>query len=77
MYKNTDELLFEVMKLFDEIDKMILAKKLLKTLEIDANKPFVAQVKDLLNRSLTAEEEFKLNILEKTLAFSHIEAAST
>ena len=67
---NKDEILSKILGLFDEKDKRILARQLVKELDLDKHKePYRIQVEKLLGRNLEADERFKLDVLYKI--YSH------
>jgi hypothetical protein len=65
-----DELLAQILGQFDKKDKEDLASQLVRSLELDQyGRPYPTQVARLLNRDLTADERFKLNVLDRIMNF--------
>ena len=65
-----DELVAQILGRFDAKDKEDLALQLVRSLELDQyGQPYPTQVARLLNRDLTEDERFKLNVLDTVLKF--------
>ena len=65
-----EELLAQILGQFDGKDKENLALQLVQSLKLDQyGQPYTIQVARLLNRGLTQDERFKLNVLYTILNF--------
>lgn len=68
-----DEMLSKILGLFDEKDKRILSRQLVKVLDLDEHKePYLIQVEKLLGRKLGENERFKLETLDRIVYFHDI-----
>lgn len=67
---NKEELLDQILRQFDGKDKENLALQLVQSLKLDQyGQPYPIQVARLLNRDLTEDEKFKLDVLDTILNF--------
>jgi hypothetical protein len=67
---NNEELLAQILGQFDEKDKQNLALQLVQSLKlVQYGQPYPIQVASILNRALTKEERFRLDVLDRILNF--------
>lgn len=65
-----DDLLARLLRRFDETDKEELALQVVQSLGLEQDgDPYPDQVARRLNRALSADEEFKLDVLDRILNF--------
>ena len=65
-----EELLETILDQFDTDNKQIVAHRLVDTLGLERlGAPYPVQVRELLDRNLTASETFKLRILNNTINY--------
>jgi hypothetical protein len=65
-----DELVAQILEQFDQKDKEDLALQLVRSLKLDQyGLSYPTQVARMLNRDLTEDEKFKLDVLDRILKF--------
>jgi hypothetical protein len=67
---NNDTALAKILDKFDKADKTALALELVREFDLRINgDPYINQLKSILDRELSDDEKFKIDILDRMLRF--------